>query len=170
MSVISKLIASKHWTLKRSKLYGLGGGDADRKTLLCLYWSLIQSKLDYGCIWGRSQIHSKETRLYPSPRSANCSRSFPFLSCNKFLCESTGNVFQKQVQGIYFDYLMSYKCSLQLCFWTAKPKTFWKVQSDSSSWPTNSTTVLGIKDWPGYGWWHHCVKYPSLSSSLSSIS
>ena len=43
-------------------------------------------------------MYSTETGPYPSPKFANCSRSFSHFSCKQPLCESTRDVFEKQTQ------------------------------------------------------------------------
>ena len=47
---------------------------------------------------GSFKQHFKETGPHPSPRLTNCSWSFSYFSCNKPLCESTRDVFEKQTQ------------------------------------------------------------------------
>ena len=58
---------------------------------------------------GSFKQHSKETGPHPSPRLTNCSRSFSYFSCNKPLCESTRDVFEKQTQEISMSYVLKLK-------------------------------------------------------------
>ena len=85
------------------KVIGHTDWGADQKTLLCFYGALIRSKLDHGCIWGSFKQHSKQTGPYPSPRPTNCSWNFSYFSCNKPLCESTRDVFEKQTQETVYE-------------------------------------------------------------------
>ena len=59
----------------------------DKKTLLNLYRSLVRSKLDYGCIiYGSAQKRlSKKVRQYSSSGSSLSFRSFPYVTCSKFI-------------------------------------------------------------------------------------
>ena len=60
----------------------------DKKTLLNLYRSLVRSKLDYGCIIYGSARKSYLKKLdlhYLSSGSSVSFRSFPYVTCSKFI-------------------------------------------------------------------------------------
>ena len=62
----------------------------DKKTLLNLYRSLVGSKLDYGCIiYGSARkSYLKKVRQYSSSGSSVSFRSFPYVTCSKFIFRS----------------------------------------------------------------------------------
>ena len=64
------------------KVVGHTDWGADQKTLLCLYWAFVWSKLVYGCIWGSFKQHSKDTGSHTSPKLTNCPRSVSYLPCD----------------------------------------------------------------------------------------
>ena len=69
--------------------------------LICSCRSLVRSKLDYSCIvyvYYILKTCSTETRPYPSPSFAKCSRRFSYSSCSRSVFESTRDVCEQQTQ------------------------------------------------------------------------
>ena len=90
----------------------------------------------------------------PSPRFTNCSRSFSYFSCTKLFAYakalemSLKTSTQETVYGLWFKTKTSRKHS----------SLVWKIQANSASWPSCSTTVWWLKYCLRCDWWCHCVK------------
>ena len=83
--------------------HAVWGGRSENSTLPLSNPCKIWIKIWLYCIWDSFKQHSKENGPCPSPRLTNCSWSFSYFSCNKPLCESTRDVFEKQTQETVYE-------------------------------------------------------------------
>ena len=162
MSIIWKLIASK-------LCQGHTDWGADEKTLLCLYWALVRYELDYGCGAASNNILKKLDPIHHQGLRIALG-AFRTSPCNKPLCESTRNVFEKQMQETVYELCFKTKklvLIIQLVFLNHRTQNSLKNPAWLHLLAFEFYHCLRIQRLR-YDWWHHSDRYSSLESIWTS--